>query len=309
MRTVIIGVGAIGSVFLAFLTRKGKEVWGITKPGREKNRIRVKGIWGEFETAVETTSSPYGVPFTPELVIISVKSFDTQKALETAKEIANKETLILIAQNGYGNYEKAVEMFGEERVLLARIIFGAETVDEHTVNVTVCADDVAIGDPSGKIEKGKIEKVVDLFNEAGIPSRYEKEVYKLLWDKIIYNCALNPLGALLETTYGNLADIPYTKEIMDSIIEEIFRIMKVYNIEASYKDAEEYKKIFYERLIPPTRDHFPSMLKDIKRGKTEIDALNGAIYKLATEKNISVPSNEMIVRLVKAKELLFLHNK
>jgi len=309
MRTVIIGVGAIGSVFLAFLTRKGEEVWGITKPGREKNKIRVKGIWGEFETAVETTSSPFGIPFTPELVIISVKSFDTLKALKTAQELVGEKTLILIAQNGYGNYEKAVEMFGEDRVLLARIIFGAEIVDEHTVNVTVCADDVVIGDPSGKIERERIERVVKLFKGAGIPSRYERHVYRLLWDKIIYNCALNPLGALLETTYGNLADTPYTKEIMDNIIEEIFRIMDIYGIEASYNKADEYKKVFYEKLVPTTRDHFPSMLKDIKRGKTEIDALNGAIYNMALRKNIPVPYNEIIVKLIKAKELLFLHNE
>ena len=96
---------------------------------------------------------------------------------------------------------------------------------------------------------------------------------------------------------------------MDDIIEEIFKVMNAHGIESSYKDADEYRKIFYEKLIPPTREHFPSMLKDIKKGKTEIDALNGAIYKLATEKNIPVPSNEIIVRLVKAKELLFLHNK
>lgn len=302
MRSLIIGVGAIGSVFLAFLTKAGYDVTGFTKPGKEKSKLKVTGIWGEFEVPVKTISNEHKIFNPPDLIIITVKSYDTEKALKIAKKIAEDNTAILIAQNGYGNYEKAVEMFGKCRVLLARVIFGAKMVDGSTVCVTVCADDMVIGDPSGKMEETVIEKIVNMFKESGIPCRYDRDVYKLLWDKILYNSALNPLGALLEANYGMLADDPNTRLIMDRIIDEIFYVLKETGIEINWKSADDYKSAFYGKMIPPTREHFPSMLDDIKKGKTEIDSLNGAICKLALSLGKRVPFNECITALIKAKE-------
>ncbi|RUM60867.1 MAG: 2-dehydropantoate 2-reductase, partial [Persephonella sp.] len=61
---------------------------------------------------------------------------------------------------------------------------------------------------------------------------------------------------------------------------------------------------FYNKLVPPTRNHFPSMYYDIQTGKrTEIDALNGAIVKLAEKVGIKAPTNETIVNLIKFKEI------
>lgn len=302
MRFAVVGVGAIGGTYLAFLSRAGHEVVGIVKRGRELDRIRVEGIWGEFETEVNTTSSPEGTGFIPEVIIVSVKSYDTDSALSLAKKIAGEESLILIAQNGYYNYEKAVDRFGKGRVILSRIIFGAEIVSPGHIKITVNADDVVIGDPSGVIEDRFLESLAELFTASGIPTRHEKEVYKFLWGKVIYNCALNPLGALLEVNYGSLVDNPYTKKLIDRIIEEIFEVQKAAGIESFWSSAEQYKDIFYNKLVPPTRDHFPSMLRDIKKGKTEIDALNGAVCDLGRRFGVDTPVNETITLMVKAKE-------
>ena len=304
MKFAIVGVGAIGSAYLAFLTKAGHRVVGIVKRGREINSIKVEGIWGNFETPVLTTSEPGRLDFTPDLILISVKAYDTHKALETASEIMGEDTLLMIAQNGYRNYESAIERFGEGRVVLSRVIFGSEVLSPGHIKITVNADDVVIGDPSGVIEESFLRELAETFSSAGIPTRYEREVYKFLWDKIIYNCALNPLGALLEVNYGTLAENPYTKKIMDRIIEEIFAVQERAGIESFWSSASQYKKVFYEKLIPPTRDHFPSMLRDIKRGKTEIDALNGAISDLGSRYGVDTPTNEVITTMVKAKELL-----
>ncbi|MDQ7038409.1 MAG: ketopantoate reductase C-terminal domain-containing protein, partial [Aquificota bacterium] len=56
--------------------------------------------------------------------------------------------------------------------------------------------------------------------------------------------------------------------------------------------------------IPPTASHYPSMLEDIRRGRTEIDSLNGAIVKLGKEFGVPTPVNETVTLLVKGKELL-----
>ncbi len=309
LRFLIVGVGAIGSVYFSFLSKSGYQAVGLVKKNKKIERIKVEGIWGKFETPVRTVDSVEKVPFTPDIIIISVKSYDTERALESVKPIVGENTYLMIAQNGYGNYEKAVAMYGEGKVILSRIIFGSKVLKPGHIRITVSADDVVIGDPAGKIDESFLKELAQIFTRAGIPTRYEREVYKYLWDKIIYNSALNPLGALFEVNYGALAENPYTRELMDRVIEEIFEVAKAGSIPSFWSSAEEYKKVFYEKLVPPTAAHYPSMLEDIKRGKTEIDALNGAIVELGKRLGVPTPTNEFITKMVKAKERFSLNFK
>ena len=128
MKILIVGVGAIGGAYLSFMTRAGHRAIGLVRRGRRINRIRVEGIWGEFETSVRTVESLDELDMDPELVILSVKSYDTEGALGILKELSWERTYLMIAQNGYGNYEKAVSLLGEGRVILARVIFGSEVL-------------------------------------------------------------------------------------------------------------------------------------------------------------------------------------
>ncbi len=309
MKIIVFGLGALGTAFATFLKEKGETVYGLTKekyiPYLKNRKIFVEGIWGNHKAVLDGIYSD--ITQVPEkdidLIILTVKSYDTEKALKEIKKKISDKTYLLIAQNGYGNYEKAVKELGEGKVLLGRVIFGAKVIKPGHVKITVNADDVRIGDSSGKIPDEDVIKIACLLKHSGIPSSFDKNVYKTLWDKILYNCALNPLGALLECNYGKLAQIPETKEMMDRIIDEIFSVASANNIQLNWKNSDEYKKHFYENLIPPTKEHFPSMYYDIKEGKkTEIDALNGAIVELGKKKGIKTPVNEVITNLIKAKE-------
>ena len=71
--------------------------------------------------------------------------------------------------------------------ILSRVIFGAKLLEWGHVRITVCGDDVVIGDPSGIMEEGFLKGLAKLFSKAGIPTRYESDVYKYLWDMILYN--------------------------------------------------------------------------------------------------------------------------
>jgi len=155
------------------------------------------------------------------------------------------------------------------------------------------------------VNPDRVKAIAAAINAAGIPTSYAGNVAAILWDKILYNAALNPLGAVLECTYGKLAEHAETRQIMDQIIDEIFVVAQAHGMPLNWKTAEEYRAHFYTRLVPPTAKHFPSMYYDMQAGKRlEIDALNGAIVKLAREMNINVPVNEAITLLIKAKEAM-----
>ena len=313
---LITGLGALGTVFATFLKKAGHSVFALTRERYRSvlsdGRVRVTGIWGDHEATLDGIySSPEPLSkISLDLVVLAVKSFDTKSAIGEIQPLVNKNTLVIVAQNGYGNYETVSRAIGRDHTLLARIIFGAKLHAPGRAEVTVIADDVRIGQPHNAVDSSRISEIAAQFTEAGIPTAYAENIEAILWDKILYNAALNPLGALLECTYGQLAEDKETRQIMNAIIEEIFTIAQAHGILLNWKSAEKYRDHFYTRLVPPTAKHFPSMYYDVKAGKRlEIDALNGAMVMLARENGMRVPVNETITLLIKAKEAMELNKR
>ena len=308
---LITGLGALGTVFATMLKKAGHKVNALTKDkylqDLNDRHLRVTGIWGEHEATLDGIHASIdplrNISF--DLIFLTVKSYDTASAIEQVKPLVGKDTLVIAAQNGYGNYETVAGSVGKEHALLARVIFGVKLPAPGRAEVTVIADDVRMGQPENAVDPGRVQAIAAAMKAAGIPTSYAGNVAAILWDKILYNAALNPLGAVLECTYGQLAEDAGTRLVMDRIIEEVFLVAQAHNMPLNWRTADEYKTHFYTRLVPPTAKHFPSMYYDVKAGKRlEIDALNGAVVKLAHRKGISVPVNETITALIKAKEAL-----
>ncbi|MDH4162920.1 MAG: ketopantoate reductase family protein [Nitrospirota bacterium] len=311
MNILICGMGALGTVFGVLLKDAGHSVFGLAKDRQlsalQGKKLAVTGIWGGHEAVldqVESSIEPLrSVNF--DLVVLTVKSYDTAEAIAELKPLVGRNTLVMVAQNGYGNYETVARAVGKEHALLARVIFGVKLLALASAEVTVIADAVRIGQPDNAVPEAQVREVAAVINSAGIPAEYAANITAILWDKILYNAALNPLGALLECTYGQLAENQDSRLLMDRVIDEIFLVAGAQGISLNWRSAEDYRVHFYGRLVPPTAVHYPSMYHDMKAGKRlEIDALNGAIVRLAREQGVSVPANEVIVRLIRAKEAL-----
>ncbi|MHB8845417.1 MAG: ketopantoate reductase family protein [Nitrospirota bacterium] len=308
---LIAGLGALGTVFATLLKEAGHTVHALTKekylPVLADGRTRVTGIWGAHEAKLDgiyASIDPLrNLSF--DLIILTVKSYDTAAAIDQIKPLVGPGTFVIAAQNGYGNYETVAAAIGKERTLLARIIFGVKLPAPGRAEVTVIADDVRLGQPESAVNPDRVKTIAAAINAAGIPTSYAGNVGAILWDKILYNAALNPLGAVLECTYGTLAEYAETRRIMDRILDEIFLVAQAKGMPLNWRSSDEYRRHFYEKLVPPTAKHYPSMYYDMKAGKRlEIDALNGAIVRIARELNISVPVNETITLLIKAKEAM-----
>ena len=315
MKVLVFGLGALGTVFSCLLKKKGHQVVGLDREpvltAIREHGVKVTGIWGEHTAQLDDlqTSVEKLHERDFDLVILSVKSFDTEAITRQLAYVLNPETYLLLAQNGYGNYEAAARSIPENRLILGRVIFGAETVNLGHSKVTVVADDVVIGSPGNLIPESILESFARTINEAGIPTRISNEVMKYLWGKIIYNSALNSLGAILEVNYGKLAENEHSRELMNRIIQEIFSLLQAMGQKTLWPDAATYLQDFYAKLVPSTASHHASMLQDIQRGRrTEIEALNGAVVALGKKYKVHTPVNVVISTLVKTKERMVLQS-
>ncbi|NLU49374.1 MAG: 2-dehydropantoate 2-reductase [Syntrophomonadaceae bacterium] len=311
MKVLVVGLGALGTVFSCLLKEQGHQVAGLdqeTVVNSVKNfGVRVTGIWGEHAVYLDNlyTDAEQIVDRDFDLIIMTVKAFNTAQVSAQVCRLMGPHTYMILAQNGYGNYQAAAENIPEDKLILGRVIFGAETLEMGTSKVTVIADDVILGSPRKLIDNQLLSEFARFFTEAGIPTRVSDQVMQYMWGKIIYNSALNSLGAILEVNYGQLAEMEYSRTLMDCIIREIFAVMAAMQEPTLWPNADSYLQDFYGKMVPTTAAHHASMLQDIQRGRrTEIEALNGAIVELGKRFGVPTPVNEVITQLVKAKETL-----
>ncbi len=309
MRFLVMGAGAIGSVFGGLLTKAGEDVTFI---GRDPHiaairtqGLKISGIWGEHKVriarAFTSVAQSAGEKF--DVVLICVKSYDTAHAVRQVLPCIRQMSLLVSLQNGLGNIETIAESVGWERTLGGRVIFGVEVVEPGWVRVTVYAEEVMLGAKDERVPRENIEAIVACFNRAAIPTLFTTEIEKFIWSKVLYNAALNPLSTILRTPYGYLLENEGTREIMGMIVEEIFRVAMAKGVALFWHEAQEYIDLLFGRLIPATAQHHPSMLQDILQNKpTEIDAINGAICRMGDECRVQTPTNSFLCTLIKALE-------
>jgi 2-dehydropantoate 2-reductase len=251
------------------------------------------------------------VPGTPvpekqfSIILLCVKSKDTGTSVAQAKPLLKDDGIMVSMQNGLNNWEAIARQVGEDRTVGGRVIFGAEIIDPGHAKVTVNADDVLLGEPFLPVNQRLLQVLGEDLSLSGIPCKIvsKDDIWAAIWGKVLYNCSLNPLGALLEVAYGKLGENAETRGIIKVVIEEIFLVMKAKGVAAPYQDADEYYHYLLERQLPPTVGHRASMLQDILLGRqTEIDALNGAISQYARDYGISTPYNDLLTALIKFKE-------
>ncbi len=310
MKVLIYGGGSVGLGIASCLLRAGAEVVIV---GREKTAAALragglvrKGIFGEYFAPAGafgsycTLDEIRGGSF--DYILVCTKSFDSLGAARDISRHGNwldESTIIVLFQNGWGNAEVFLSFFEAEQIYSARVITGFRRFEANAVEVTVHAEAIHVGSLFGG-DLACVEQLCESISAGDIPCEVTGEIGKDLWAKMLYNCALNPLGAVLDVPYGVLAENEYGRAVMDEVIKEVFEVMEAAGYGTHWERAEDFMKVFYDRLVPDTAEHKSSMLQDVlAKKRTEIDALNGAVIRLAQEHGIDVPCNIVLYNMVK----------
>jgi len=308
-RLLVAGAGALGSVVGGLLAAHGHRV---TLLGRAPHLeaiaaagLHIAGLYGEHRvrslrtvTAVEALDGPF------DAVLLTVKAFDTATMASSVAPFLAPRGVLVSMQNGLGNLEQAAAAVGRDRVLGARVIFGAELTAPGHVRVTVHAAPTLVGSPDPAHARlcAEAARWAQVLAAAGIPAEPTPALLAELWAKLFYNAALNPLGALLGVPYGALPPDPDARSIMDDVLAEAFAVARAEGIALPWPDVEAYRALFYERLVPATASHRSSMLQDLERGRpTEIDAMNGWVARRGAALGVSTPANRLLTQAIRAR--------
>lgn len=288
MNIIVLGAGAIGSLYGAKLSKLND----VTLVARQKhiNKINNDGL-----KIVGIEENVYKLKATAKienienntLILLTTKVHDNKKAIDPIKDLIKKDTIILCMQNGLYS-ENIVKSIVGDRCLVLRGItnVGATFLEPGKVQFSNLS--------STKIENSNIsEELAENFDKCGLKCSVSENIKQDIWKKLILNCVLNPVSAILRVENGKIAD-ERLNTLKKSIVDECLKVAE--------KDDVRFDIDFVKIINDVIKDsrNLSSMHQDVLKGKkTEIDYLNGAVVELGKKYGIKCPVNEALVVIVK----------
>lgn len=298
MKIFIVGAGALGSLYGGLLARAGAQVWLYNPSNVEHIRaiqsagLRIEHEGTSVEIAVEATTTPDALA-DADLVGVFVKAHQTARALEQIASYINPRSWVMSLQNGIGMESEILKFVPGERFLRGVTAQGATLLGPGRVRWAGVGP-TKLGRWQGSITP-EIEEILALLRTAQIEVEYSAEIERLLWEKIIINCAINPVTALFDQPNGALVHDPALRQIAGAIACEALRVARAHGV--TLTEAEAVARV--EAVACKTAQNISSMLQDVRRGRpTEIDYINGAVVREGRRFGIPTPLNLLLTKLI-----------
>lgn len=303
MKTVMIGPGAMGSLFGGLLSRTGEELWLVGYRKEQVETICSVGL------ALEEKGKSQIIPMkaTPDvtsvgkadLVIFFVKTYDTERAVSDSLVLEKEDTAFLTLQNGLGNEEAICKKIDRKKVMLGVTGHGATLLRPGHVRHAGWGK-TFVGELDHRITD-RATRIAQMFCKAGIETEASPNIHDQVWGKLVVNAGINALTALTGFKNGQLLDYPETARLMERLVFEAAQVARKKGVHIEEDPIEKVRK-----AAEATRENRSSMGQDFDhRRRTEIDAINGAVVREAQALGIPAPFNQAVTDLVKAIEKSF----
>ena len=319
-KILIVGTGALATLFAARLAQAGNEVTmlGTWKEGiqaLEQDGARLVDSHGdEKRFPVHATDDPRECAGAKHAIVL-VKAWQTERVARQLRDCLADEGLALTLQNGLGNREilsQILDSTATENIEKKR----EKNSTDSVVSVAKPRSRVALGSTTtgatllgpGLVKAGG-EGVISLernqalgpleeaLRSAGFQVQAVDDTESLIWGKLVINAAINPLTALLRVKNGQLLERPFAREVMKALARETANVANAGNIVLPFDDPVAKA----EEVAHKTAANASSMLQDVLRGApTEIDAICGAVVRAAEKHRIGAPVNWTCWQLVRS---------
>ena len=298
----VLGAGAVGCYFGGMLARAHHDVTFIARPERA-TALNESGLQMDckafHETIAVKASSDLAILSDADLVLLSVKSLDTERTLAEIKSILPSKAVILSLQNGVANIDIATNIFVNP-VYAAVVYVAAGMIDQRTMKHHGRGE-LLIGDPSNTVPQGDqgLLEICKLFEGAKVPCSIAPQIKRDMWLKFLVNCSFNAISGIGQIAYGEMVKSPGIVKLIEEITKEFLAIAELEDVNITMSEALAANA----SIAGTMATQVSSTAQDLARGKmTEIDFLNGYIVELGKRHGITTPYNESVHALVKMME-------
>lgn len=291
MRIIVLGAGAIGSVYGARLSRHHDVTLIGGRPHVEAIQrdglIMLGQTTGTFKLPAFTTV-PSIEPGT--LILLTTKVNNNVAAVRPIVDMLPAGVTIVCVQNGLYSESLVKDQVGDRALVLRAITqVGSILVRPGVVDNTVAGYTLLESHEQSPA-------IAALLTEAGLDGRVIPDIKRAMWRKAVFNCVINPTTSLAGCEVGGIVD-PQLNGLKQQIIDECVAVAKADGVTF----AEDFVALI-DRVFAGART-IASMRQDLMKGrKTEIDHMNGAVADLGKKYGIATPVNAAMATMIRYLE-------
>lgn len=301
MKIYVVGTGGVGGYFGGLLARAGQDVTFVAR-GEHLQAIRrkglvVKSVAGDFTVAPAQAIGEVAQIVDPDLVLFTVKSYDTKEAARELAAMVHEGTTIISFQNGVDN-----DLQIREEVQRGDIFPGAAYVvstktHPGLIEQTGGPRKLIFGDRDNP-GNPRLKEIEQLFQSAAIDATASDDITRDLWEKFIFINAFSGMTALCLSPIGEVLGDSRTRALFERCLREAISVARAMRVDI----AESRFDAMMATALNFAPDSKSSLLVDVEAGRrNEIEALNGALARFGRQHGVDVPINELIYGAIKQR--------
>lgn len=302
-RVALVGLGAMGCAYLGKIaeTMPLSDIQVIADGERaeryRKNGVFLNGKRLDFPIVGKEEARP------ADLLIFTVKFNQLEEAVALARGAVGPDTIVISLLNGITSEEILAAAYGADKVLYSLSLGIDATRNGDNTSVTVYGFI-----PFGEAENvpgaysANVLRLKDFFDRAGVAYEVPRDMKTALWRKFMLNVGINQTSAVVGAGYGALQRAGAARDIAISAMAEVIAVASREGVALERKDMDDAMAVL-DTLSPHGKC---SMLQDMEaRRKTEVAIFGGTVLTLAEKHGMAAPVNDMLVRIIRAKEEQF----
>lgn len=298
-KALIAGAGAIGAAIASRIFDVDPDAVALAVSGERKQRYLrdgfiVNGKRYDFRLADSTMAEPY------DLIILAVKNYDLESAIEEIRPFFGENTTILSLLNGITSEQILRAEFGKDAVPLAFII-GIDALRAGNRIDFPRPGEIRFGDEKNDPDnlRPAIAEIAEFLKSHNVPYSIPGDMVRAMWYKFMMNVGLNQWSAVLRAPYGVFQKNVIARDLVRETMEEVVALGAKLGVAISAADIDSLFAI----LDTLGAEGKTSMLQDVEaHRKTEVDAFAKVVVDEASRLGIPVPANAMLSRMISCIE-------
>lgn len=309
MRIVVVGAGAMGSLYAGMLARAGKDVWLLGRSPAHIETIRNRGLrmrvpnrHEEWCVPIRATTDPAEPPLA-DVVVFLTKTYDLETAARSAQPLFGPQTLALTLCNGLGAKDAISQALGSPRLACGVSEVGGDILAPGlivtTANVPLGTGYTRFGAVSDQVPRAQLTEFAAELEASGLRAEVLDDILAFVWTKLAMAGTMSSLSALTRLRIGQIADSIEGWQLIEAMIGEIATVAKAGGV-AFDREATLQRARAVFASVP---DHVPSMAADLREGRlTENQSLAGAVAREGARLGVATPMCDAIHRMISLVE-------
>ena len=291
----MMGSGGVGGFFGGRLAHAGYEVSFVAR-GAHLAAMRERGLLIESQAhgnihvpEVRATDDPASIG-PVDLVILSVKLWDTESAIRQMRPMLKAGTAVLSLQNGVIKDDILRRELGEGPVM-GGVCYVATTIARPGVILqTGTMQRVVVGEYDGRpSERSRL--LHEALLKAGANSELSSDVRRAIWEKFAFLVGISATTTAMRTTIGPIRKNPRSRAFLLDVFRETVAVGRAHGIAL----PADYAEACLARADGLPEEMAASMAHDLQRGnRLEVEWLSGGVAQLGAAVAVPTPANRAV---------------